>query len=692
MTLRALIIGIIGAIVFAAGGRYVNAYIPGPNMVRGHMPISVFGLLILSAIGINPLLGWVRKSWSLKPSELALMLALLLGVSTIIDAGLMRHYPTILMWGMHAERTQPGWQKVHVVGYVPPVMMANGGKYSEEVVDNYMSEGDPIAWPTPWYKPWQWEMGKFEKTLKASWDRVPWAVWWKPLAFWGVIVALSYTATIGLSVLVHRQWARRERIRYPIAEIISSLLVQDENGRTTMLHNKLFWLGLGTAMFISMLNMIMLWYPNSVNIPLKYDFSVLYTAWPQFMKTQGMNYVANAQLYPAAMGIAFLLASDIGFGLGISNILTALTLYFLLQIGVDTASGGATEGGVVPFLNFGAYVAYTLMLIYIGRLYYWRTTKEAITFVRQPETDTAATWGLRVCILSVSAIIVILICAGMPWHVALFSISLTMMMYVVLARLDAEAGTFFCQPSWSFSMALLCVYGFGALGPAVYLGMNFVRHILAAGSFECLMPYAVNGLKVTTDTGLKVGRVGVVIAVTVIVAMCVTVFVGVWSSYQNPVGPTAGKDTVAMYDMAQRQIMKLQLAGELDASNNYTSWERLKHMNVDRRFLAWSAAGMLLAFGLSAARLRWPWWPLHPIILLTFGSVLMVGRYGISLFVGWFLKVFILRIAGPTAYASARQFMIGVIAGDILGGFMTMLALWGYYLFTGTKGPSWQFW
>jgi hypothetical protein len=692
MTRRALIIGVIGAIVFAAGGRYVNAYIPGPNMVRGHLPISVFGLLILFAIGINPLLALVRKSWSFKPSELALILALLLGVSTIIDAGLMRHYPTILMWGMHAERTQPGWQKSHVVGYVPPAMMANGGKYSEQVVDDYMAEGDPIAWPTPWYAPWQWDMKAFQTTLKASWDRVPWPAWWRPLVLWGSIIALSYTATMGLAVLVHRQWARRERIRYPIAEIISSLLAQDEKGRTTIFQNRLFWLGLGAAMFISMLNMIMLWWPNSINIPLKYDFSVLYTAFPQFMKTQGMNYVAGAQIYPAAMGIAFLLASDIGFGLGISNILTACTLYFLLQIGIDTASGGGTEGGVVPYLNFGAYVAYTLMLIYIGRLYYWRTAKEAVTFIKQEETDTAATWGLRICGVSVAGIIVILVYVGMPWHVATFCIGLTMMMYVVLARLDAEAGTFFCQPAWSFSMAMLCVYGFGALGPGVYLGMNFVRHILAAGSFECLMPYAVNGLKVTSDTGLKPGKVGAVVGGTVVVAMCVAVFVGVWSSYQNTVGPTAGKDTVAMYEMAERQIQKLQLSGELEASNKYTSWERLKHMNVDRRFLVWSAAGMALVFGLSAARLRWPWWPVHPIVLLTFGSVLMVGRYGISLFVGWLLKVFVLKLAGPATYAKVRPLMIGVIAGDILGGFVTMLALWGYYLMTGVKGPSWQFW
>jgi len=692
MTRRALIIGIIGAIILATGGRYLNSLNVGPNIVRGQLPISVFGLLIVLAMAVNPLLGLMRASWRFKGSELALILALFLAVATIIDAGLMRHFPTICMWGMHTERTMPGWQKTHVLEYVPPIMVANGGVYSDEVVDKYMSAGEPIAWPTPWYAPWKWQLGKFGDSLAASWRRVPWYAWWKPMVFWGAIISLSYAAVVGLSVLVHRQWARRERIKYPIAEIISSLLVQDEQRHTTIFRNPRFWAGFGAALLISMLNMIMLWYPNSINIPLKFDFSVLNTVYPNFMKTQGTGYYANMQIYPAAMGIAFLLAGDIGFGLGISNLLTAFTLFFLTEIGIDVSSGGSLEGGVVPFLNFGAYCAYTLMLIYIGRSYYWRTTKEAFTFVRQPETDTAATWGMRVFVLCTSAVIVILIFAGMPWHIAAFAISLTMMTYLVLARLNAEAGTFFCQPGWSFSTALLCVYGFGALGPAVYLGMNLVRHVLVAGSFECLMPYAVNGLKVTTDTGLKVGRVGVIIALTVIVAMCAAVFAGLWSSYQISVSPTAGRDTVYMYNFAERQITKLELTGELNASNNYTSWQRLTNANIDRRFVAWSAAGLLLTFALSAARLRWPWWPLHPIILLTFGSVLMVGRYGVSLFLGWFLKAFILRVAGPTSYARAKPLMMGVIVGDILGGFITMVALYGYYFITGAKGPGWQFW
>jgi hypothetical protein len=80
------------------------------------------------------------------------------------------------------------------------------------------------------------------------------------------------------------------------------------------------------------------------------------------------------------------------------------------------------------------------------------------------------------------------------------------------------------------------------------------------------------------------------------------------------------------------------------------------------------------------------------VIILTFGSAVMVGRYGPSLLFGWFIKMLVVKLAGSAKYMELRPMMIGVIAGDIAGGFVTMAAIWGYYIFTGTTGPSWQFW
>jgi hypothetical protein len=701
MTRRALIIGIIGAVVFAAGGRYVNFYVPGPNLVRGHLPISVFGLIILFVMVINPLLGRIKASWRFKAAETAIIMALMLAVSAIIDAGLMRNFPRMCLIGVNAERTTPSMQKTHVLEYVPSFMLANDGKYSKEVVDDYMAPGDPILWPARMWSPMTWfgiepaaveARTTFYDSVRVSWRRVQWAAWAKPLAFWLGMLALSYAAVTGLSVMVHRQWARKERIKYPIAEIISSLLVQDQQGRTAILRNKSFWLGFGISLFLAGNKMIGLWFPDSVFISLQFDFPVLYEAFPRLMQTTGANYFAGFKIYPAAIGIAFLLASDISFGLGISNAVAVFTLFFLLQIGVETSGGGHLEGGIVPFQSFGAYMAYAIMLLYIGRKYYWQTARAAITFVPNPETDTASAWGLRVFVVCTTGLVVVLAFAGIPLDVAATGILLIMMTFFVLARMNAEAGTFFCQPSWSMSMVLLCSYGFASLGPRTYLGMTMVMYVLVAEAFECLMPYVVNGLKVTTDTGLKAGRVGMVIGMTVVVAVSTTVLLGVWSDYQNTVSLGRSGNKMAMYETAGRQIESLTLSGEFEASKNYSGLERLSRIRIDQRFLVWTAVGASLALALSAAHLRWAWWPLHPIILLTFGSQLMVGRYGASLMLGWFIKAFVVKLGGPNRYATAKPLIMGVIAGDILGGFITMLVLWGYYFVTGVKGPGWQFW
>jgi len=696
MTFRAITIGVVAAVIFAAAGRYVNAYIPGPALVRGQLPISVFGMLILFVAVVNPLLGRVKSSWRFRSPEIAVILALLLGVSTIIDAGLMRYFPSICVYPMHAERTTPGWQRTRVVDYVPDAMLVNNGEYDPDVVDSYFSVGSPVAWPAPWYEPWRWmnreTIDRFISTLKLSWDRVPWAAWHKMLTFWGLMLALVYAGVTALSVVVHRQWARKEKIRYPLAEIATSLLIQDESVNTVIFRQKAFWAGFAIPFFIAMVNLPALWYPDAIRIPMDIDFSILNTEFPELMRTAGAKFIANFKLYPAAIGIAFLLASDIGFGLGVSNIIAVGTMYFLLHIGVDTSGGGGVEGGAMGYQNFGAYFGYALILVYIGRQYYWATAKQAFAFIQQPGTEAASVWAMRIFAICMTALVAALAAVAIPWHMALLGVITVMLAYLVIARLSAEAGAFFCMPSWTMSTVLLGFYGFNAMGPTGFLGLALVSWVLTGSPFESLMPFMVNGLKTTTDVGVKAWKVGALVAITVIVALSVTLFIAIWSDYQRPASMGPGRFSSGMYGLAERNITKLSLAGQLGESCNYSSWQRLANIRSDKTFWVWAATGFIVVMALTAARLRWAWWPLHPVIILTFGSAVMVGRYGPSLLLGWFIKVLIVRLAGAARYMELRPMMIGVIAGDIAGGFVTTMMLWGYYVVTGMNGPNWQFW
>jgi hypothetical protein len=67
----------------------------------------------------------------------------------------------------------------------------------------------------------------------------------------------------------------------------------------------------------------------------------------------------------------------------------------------------------------------------------------------------------------------------------------------------------------------------------------------------------------------------------------------------------------------------------------------------------------LLAF----LRLRYTWWPLHPIGFIMIPT--FPGQHlWLSIFVGWLCKVVILRFGGAKGYSSAKPFFVGLIVGE----------------------------
>lgn len=674
MTFRAVFLGLIGAVLMGAGGQYACKYVPGAwGLVRGHLPVSVFGLMIFFVLAVNPLLGKLRASWRLRPEEVALITALILVACGITEAGMMRYYPRQLVHPIHMNRTHPGWQQDNVLAYTPPAMLANNGKDSEEVVDNFISAMGEPGKPIP---------------IRA----VPWHAWWKPLGVWTPLILLTMFAAICLAVIVHRQWADKERIRYPIAEIASSLLRQDASGRTTILQNKLFWLGLAIPLLIRVINGVQLWFPgpNALTVPMVFDFSALKAKFPEFMKTPGANHFLTPTIYPACIGLTYLLASDIGLSLGIGNLLSVTALYLMIVAGVDMTAGDMS-GGYVSWQNFGSSLGLAVMLVYVGRRYYWHTLKEAVSFVPQPETERSGVWALRGFVLCIAGCVAILSACGMDWTLALIAMLAIMLVFLVCTRLNAECGTFFFGPGWGMPVVLVGLCGLTDLGPTQIIILGFMLRLMQGDTFECLMPFVANGLKMTSDTALKPGKTGALLAAGVLLTVAVAVPTALWADYNHAAALDRGGDGAEIFNAAQRSITQLKMSGELDKVMRFGTWDRLNNLHPDRTFLLAAGVGFGLLILCSVLRLRYTWWPLHPVIILAFGTR-TVGQFGFSFLLGWFVKSVISKFGGAKRYEEVKNFMLGVIAGDLLGGFLTMAASWIYYGVTGLRGPNLVLW
>jgi hypothetical protein len=81
-------------------------------------------------------------------------------------------------------------------------------------------------------------------------------------------------------------------------------------------------------------------------------------------------------------------------------------------------------------------------------------------------------------------------------------------------------------------------------------------------------------------------------------------------------------------------------------------------------------------------RLRFPNWPIHPVIFIVLGTW-QSRRLAASFFVGWLIKVAVTRLLGGKSYQKVKPIMIGLIAGDVIGGIIPMIAGGIYYYLTG---------
>lgn len=677
MTFRAIILGLLGAVFVATGG-YVTSFMRVPALTRGHLPISIFGLLFILMAGINPLLGRLREEWRMRSAEIAVSLAMVLVACNIPHAGLMRTFSSVLVLPIHYNKVFPGWRKVGVLDYVSPGLLVTVPPGDDSrVVGGFISglgkPGTPIGL-----------------------HDVPWSNWAAPLSFWGPMIVLAAVAAMSLSLVLHRQWAHRERLRYPIADFTNTLIDQEPGRRIgPIFRNRLFWMGLVLLLSIRVFNCINTWAKTEVQVPLKFKFEAVQTKFPTFAAMEEARFVIEPLLIPTAVAFTFFVASDIGFSMGITSLVTLAVQMLLVQKLGMTVTGAGTGGGVKAWVGFGAFAGYALVLLYLGRRYYWQTLKRAVLVRAQADTDSAGAWAARLFVLSFAAMTAMLAAVGMGVAPALITVTLVIIMFLVLARINAETGVFFFKPEWSLVPVLGGLFSMPVLGPKATILAGMLMIILLADPFESLIPYVVNGLKIADHTGVAPGKTMSTQLMAFVLALAVAIPVGLWADYNfgrvvDNTADEAGKQPAGSqwskvpFSMTERALTVAKLSGQLTESVSWSSLDRLRHMRPVPMFLWCAGLGMVGVLVLGGLRLRYPWWPLHPILLLGFGAWTM-GKFGASFLLGWLIKVAVTRLGGPKAYHHGRLFMMGVIAGDLCGGLVYMAANYIYYAATGAQ-------
>ncbi len=514
--------------------------------------------------------------------------------------------------------------------YVPKSMLVNDGQYDERSVGGYMGgigkPGDPI-----------------------NVRDVPWDKWSGPLCTWIPLVLLCAVAVICMSLIIHPQWSKRERLRYPIADFANSLLQQDRDRATgPIFRNKVFWIALVAVLAIRLMNGAHTWYPHTmIEVKLKFIFTGAFKdKFPLFMNYQYANLLTEPEIIPAVIAFSFFLASDISFSIGISHFVSCVAIYLFMRAGVDIA-GTYMEGGIKEWCNFGSCLGVAALIVYVGRRYYLQLFKRAMFLGKSREIERYAVWACRIFIVAVAGMIAWLVYFGLDWPLAVMAVLMVLLLFLIVARVNAECGLFFYKPPWMIPGILVGLIGMQTLGPQMLAIVAMFAIMLTADTFECLIPYVTNGLKINETVGVRPGKTGWMAAGAFALGLAVVIPVALWADYNFGIGnhgwvKWASKQT---FDTVTRTVKTLTTAGSLDQVLDYTWWERIRNIRPDLTCLYAIGVGFLLVVIVGKLRLRFPWWFVHPVIFLGFGARI-IGKFGFSFLLGCLIKVVLTRVGG----------------------------------------------
>lgn len=668
MTRRSLILGLLCALSISGLG-YFHDCIINPDayimLVPHLMPHAVYGgLLVL--VWADPLFRRLRCR-PFSGRELAVVVGLALVACSVPFYGVVHCWPSALMYPHHCYRLSPGWQREQILDLVPAFMLTDvRSDRGADALTGYVAGAS---------------RGQGHIRLRD----VPWDLWARPLAFWVPLVLSISVGTLGLAVVVHRQWARHEQLAYPIARF-TSMLFPDHPGN--VLRQRAFHWGLAVVFALHMINYAQAWWPEFlVPVNLRLNFWPLARRFEPVVWGDGGSLFAPRVMF-AVIGIAYFFASDVSFSLGATPYVVCYAVGVLTSYGVQVTRGFSLFSNATVFLYAGAYLGIVLMALYTGRYFYRNLLFQSLALPCRERAEPYLVWAMRSFLVCTAVFYVLLCYTGVDWMLSLYYTLMALVVFIAISRAVAEAGGFYVG-TWilpgSVAWGLL---GSQAMGPSALATMVLVSIVVLVGPGWAPMPFGIQALKLADIGGVRPGRMGawciVCLVLCVAVALPVTIY---WQHDQGLVRASAGwaRYTPRLpFDQAMAMKEQLAAVGMLDQAEAVRGLERLAAARPTGPFLTAFTIGLGLTLLTALMRLRFAWWPLHPLAFFFLNSH-QAQLVAFSLLVGWVIKTAVCRYGGEAAYQKGKPLMVGIVAGEMLAGTVPILVGGAYYLLTGER-------
>jgi len=521
---------------------------------------------------------------------------------------------------------------------------------------------------------------------------LPWAAWRRALIFWVPVILTLVLASLGLALVMHRQWTRHEHLPFPTMEFARSILPEADGRPAQLLRQRAFWICLGIVGAIHLVNYAHVWWPNTViPINLRIELYPLVEMLPVLRQGWWWWPLFGPTIYFTGIGLAYFLANDVSFSLGVGPYIFCLISGTIASYGI-AMGGGRLHPHMESFMNSGAYAGLFVMLVYSGRHYFRAAFSRGLGLPTSEAVEPHAVWGARAALLGFALLVVQIAAMGVEWPYAVLYTFWLLLVPLVTGRMLAESGVFFINPR-TYPCALLWgFFGVAALGRQPLLVMALFTIALLIHASLAVLPFAVSAFRVAEDTDVKPGRMALGGGLAVLVALAVMIPANLTVQYRHGAFRAGDSWTSQFvprqaFDNAVFVTRQLESQGVLETSDAAAGLARWK-LAAPRRSSALVfgiAFALVVLFGI--LRHRFAGWPFHPVMFAMF-AVWPAPQVGLSFLLGWLIKSFVMKYGGARLYQSLKPAMLGLIAGEVLGALIPALVGLIYYAFTGTRAPT----
>ncbi|MBN1866906.1 hypothetical protein JW916_06405 [Candidatus Sumerlaeota bacterium] len=623
----ALLIGLLGSVFIWVVTPYNNFVLNSAYISDSSLPVAALFVIVLIVLLANPLLRLFSPRLVLTSRQLALALGIMLVASVLPGQGLLRELPYCVAKTPQAVRQSgtlaEGYRQMRLPSALYP------DKFDDRTDD--------------------WVTDRFLSELLPG-ESIPWGAWVGPLLSWGAFLLFAWMMMVGMGLIVFPQWRRNERLAFPLLLVHQSLVGEPEKGRIfpPLLRRRAFWYGVVIVFLLHLLSGLRQYSPESVPaIPLSWNLNRLFT---DGILREIPDHIYTGRIYFIFMAVAFFMPSRIGLSVWF------FTVAYALHKAIAKTVMPPYYGGIEADHRTGAMVAITLVVLWLGRAQWARVLGLLVRPARSDDDrrDRNAGWMFVSGCVGMYAWLVFFF--GISWGWGLVFVGFAFMTALVISRLVAETGMPFMRLDVSQHFPFLYMANPAGFHPATLLFSYFMVALFTICSRISAATMATHAFGVDAKSSPREQtRLSWILVGTLVLGLVVCGASHLWCSYHYADSLDGRREYISTsgvgrLDRAHKAVEAFVTHGEVTPLVQYS---HTKHLLF----------GAAVAGGLHFACLASPRFPLHPIGLLIAGTYYANWAWA-SIFIGWLLKVLVLRYGGARLYRRAMPLFIGFIMGE----------------------------